>query len=262
MKKYAYYHIYLTEEIGTWAMYILDNFKKMEDSGLVDKLENIYISVIGNENSIALSKHLTDCLSSKYIFTPFVNTFDNDRHLATYDQNSSKNVNENVTIKMLYDHACREDAFFLYNHSKAITTFEKLLRYGHVDQFINNFYWKEFLLWGVIDEWEKCVKALDVYYDVAGANFFNVPEPHYSGNIWWSKSSHLKKLPEPTNDDWWFSMKTNHWDKWFRDCDIRYKDEMWLCSIKDTKVFNLKDVENLVGTRNLGWRRTPKKLYA
>ena len=41
--------------------------------------------------------------------------------------------------------------------------------------------------------WEKILKYLETY-DTVGVNLHTNPVLHYSGNFWWSKSSHIKTL--------------------------------------------------------------------
>jgi hypothetical protein len=263
VKKYAYYHLYLTDDVAAWSSFLLDNYKKMEDSGLLDELEKIHLIVIGNIDNIRLAYGLAKTLSNKYEFTAYDNPMGNDNNLLSLNDAHSfpPQVNENTTIKLLYDHACKEDAYFLYNHSKGITSFERYLKTYNFDCFINYYYWKEYLVWGVIDEWKQCINSLDSNFDVAGTNYMTEPEPHYSGNFWWTKSSHVKKLPDPITDQWWFDLQKDHWHEWFRHASIRYKDEMWVCSEKETNAFNIKDISSVTSTRLFEARAT-KKFYA
>lgn len=262
MKKYAYYHLYLTDDVGAWSSYLLDNFKRMEDHGLLDELEKIHLIVIGNLNNIGLAYHLSKTLSEKYEITAYANPMGEDKNLLSLDnaQAFSPQVNENVTMKAIYDHACREDAYFLYNHSKGITSFERYLKTSQYDGFINYYYWKEFLTWGVIDEWKNCMTALDTDFDVAGTNFLAAPEPHYSGSFWWTKSSHVRRLPDPSTNEWWFDMQRDHWNLHLRTASVRFKDEMWVCSKKDTKAYNVKEIK--AASPYLFQVRATKNLYA
>jgi hypothetical protein len=80
--------------------------------------------------------------------------------------------------------------------------------------------WRKYMSYFVIDKWENRVKELEEY-DCTGVNFSeknnNIPR-HYSGNFWWSKSSHIKKN---------------------KDIMERYPDrmfcEMWLCQSEESK---------------------------
>ena len=262
MKKYAYYHSYLTDDVAAWSSILLNNYKKMEDSGLLDELDKIYLVVVGSPTNVKMAYGLSKHLSDKYEFIAYKNPMENDKKLVELnnDKLSPPHVSENVTIKHLYDHACREDAYFLYNHSKGVTTFERFLKQGYYNWFINHYYWKEFITWGVIDEWKNCVEALEIY-DVVGANYQTTPEPHFSGNFWWSKSSHIKKLPDPSTEQWWFDLQKDHSNKWLRNASVRFKDEMWVCSEKNTMTLNVKDISS-VASASLIKARAIKNLYA
>ena len=265
MKKYAYYHLYLTDDVGAWSSYLLENYKRMEDNKLLDELEKIHLVVIGTPHNIGLAYNLSRTLSEKYEFSAYENPMGEDRNLLLLDnpQSFPPQVNENVTTKKIYDHACREDAYFLYNHSKGITSFERFLKTGQYDAFINYYYWKEYLTWGVIDEWRNCIEALsDMDYDVAGTNYLHGPEPHYSGSFWWTKSSHIRNLPDPIENEWWFALQKDHPNYHLRHASVRFKDEMWVCSKQNTKALNIKDISPYLRTLYLFEARAIKKFYA
>ena len=46
MKKVAFYHVYLTDDPGTWINVLLEQFKCMEDSNLLKNLDSFYITCI------------------------------------------------------------------------------------------------------------------------------------------------------------------------------------------------------------------------
>jgi hypothetical protein len=63
----------------------------------------------------------------------------------------------------------------------------------------------------------SCNKLKDLYIEL-------FDEVHYSGNFWWSKSSHIKNLPNMSN---W--LPDGNYLRW------RVMAEMWLCQIPDGK---------------------------
>ena len=269
MKKYAYYHLYLTEDVAAWSLYLLDNHKKMEDTGLLDELEKIHLVVVGNHENIQMAYRIIRILdtSNKYDFHAYENVINDEQMKHVYNNNLKNNekimpITENVTLKKIYDHACVEEAYFLYNHSKGITSFERSLKLGlhdmhKIDIFINYYYWKEFLSWGVIDKWRDCVSALDNLFDTAAANYSDDPKPHYSGNVWWSKSSHISKLPDPSSNNWWFDLQEKTKNNFLKNATLRFKDEFWICNI-ETKSYNIIDMNPVVSC----WKKTTKNLYA
>lgn len=256
--------MYLTEDNGAWSSYLLENYKRMEDNGLLDVLEKIYLIAIGKEKNLTMADKLSAALSNKYVFIPYKNTFnsDSDLNLLNNDRMHVPQVSENVTMKLIYDHACIEDAYFMYNHSKGITSFERHLSKEKYQEFINYYYWKEYISWGVIDNWKLCNTMLDNDFHTAGTNYYDVPHKHYSGNTWWATSRYIRALPDPTTNEWWEDIQRTTTDIWLKNCSIRYKDEQWLCCHPDVKIFNLLNIEPILGKKDLAYARAIKKLYA
>ena len=50
MNKIAYYHTYLTDNSAVWSSIIMEQFKVMEDSGLLDELDEINITAITQDD--------------------------------------------------------------------------------------------------------------------------------------------------------------------------------------------------------------------
>jgi hypothetical protein len=96
--------------------------------------------------------------------------------------------------------------------------------------------------WGVIGNWKTCVDSLNSH-DTAGIDYRNNP-PHYKGNFWWTKSSHVRTLQHPENDHWWNELKQNSQDPWIRNVSNRFRSEFWVCSRPNTKSFNIKENDN------------------
>lgn len=70
--------------------------------------------------------------------------------------------------------------------------------------------WIETMCYFNISCFEQRLLDLEVY-DATGVDYHESPFRHFSGNFWWSKSSHIKKLPLLTNED-------------------RHAAERWVCS--------------------------------
>ena len=81
--------------------------------------------------------------------------------------------------------------------------------------------WVRYLDLYNIHHWKTHVRNLNSY-DTSGCFMIQDP-PHYSGNFWWTKSSHLRKLPLLDKNN------TPHLNR----------GEFWLCSPENTKMFNL-----------------------
>jgi len=140
------------------------------------------------------------------------------------------------------------------------------LRKGVVEKFKMYYYWRHYLTWGVVENWRKCVNALETH-DVAGINFYENPAPHFSGGFWWANTDHLKKLENPDTKHWWYQLKEKTKDEWLKTCSDRFRDEMWLCNASSphyppnprVKVFNL---QHLPQQSNPAAVVLPRRYYA
>ena len=93
-------------------------------------------------------------------------------------------------------------------------------------------------------------------------NYQETPAAHFSGAFWWAKSSYIKTLPNPWENDWWFNIQKNTQDQWLKTAPIRFKDEMWICSNRQAKIHSIKNIIGLVSNNNLSMVTLPRKLYS
>jgi hypothetical protein len=172
-----------------------------------------------------------------------------------------KTITENVTYRKLYNHALnsKEEELFCYIHTKGITRTIDYLRLD-MESIKRYYYWRQYLNWGVLTNWKKCVEKIEKEnYDVAGINFTTSPSPHFSGNFWWARTGHIKSLPNPATIKWWHDLQANSQDHWLRNvADDRYRDEQWLCSKEGTKIYNVADLDH---HKNPAFRLLPLREY-
>lgn len=159
---------------------------------------------------------------------------------------SPHTITENYTFRRIYEDCqnAEEEFYVMYIHTKGITSCMRLMSKNCIlaQSFKNYYYWRQFLNWGVIKRWRSCVDALDDN-DVAGVNFFSSPSPHFSGNFWWAKSSYIKTLPNPATKDWWYALKEKTSNIWLKGASDRFRDEQWVCSNPDVKVYKVIDMD-------------------
>jgi hypothetical protein len=124
-----------------------------------------------------------------------------------------------------------EDFYVLYLHTKGVS-------FPNSQPVID---WTNYLSYFNIDKWKDRIIDLSVH-DCSGVNLAGNPADikehpstwghnsiplHYSGNFWWSKASHIKKLPNPV--DW---VPDDNYIKW------RHMAEMWVCQIEEASYAN------------------------
>lgn len=264
MNKYIYYHLYLPDEAAAWSNYLLEQFKLAEDFGLIDEIKNFHLVVVGKDRNVDMVRGLASSLSNKIIIHQYEDRFTKDSDLHSLDRDlygqGTRPITEHATMELIYEHALREDAHFLYMHAKGVTSYERCLRAGRYDEFKNYFYWRKFLEWGVVEKWRVCNALLEEEgYDVVGCNYAPWPMKHFSGNYWWSKSSYIRTIPDIRDMNWWHSqlntypvMQTLTW---------RLRDEMWICCHPDCKIYSLKNADRPPPDGTLAVDFMPRKKY-
>lgn len=242
-KRHLYYHIYLTDDHAKWVYPFLEQFKLMEDVGLLDMFDSIDVSVISSgmqklDNFVRL---IDTYDTKKNIVVHAYDTEHVDDHLLFGNLNARSNaLTENITMKRIFDdvHSRYDDNdLVLYLHAKGLTSVDNHLMRGQANTFKNYYYWRHFLNYGVIEKWKECVDAVSNDFDIAGANYFDDPVPHFSGTMWWANVKYLRSLPNPESLDWWNEMKSETSNQWLKTAENRFRDEMWICSNKNHKAF-------------------------
>jgi hypothetical protein len=139
-----------------------------------------------------------------------------------------------------------------------VTSYQRHLRAEKYVEFKNYFYWRKFLEWGTIEHWIDCVNHLNDS-DVVSCNYAPWPMKHFSGNYWWSKSEYIKKLPDLRNMDWWKGELETY--PIMKDLTWRLRDEMWICSHKNCKIYSLANASKPPPESNLANEFFPRKKY-
>lgn len=196
--------------VGSVNQVLWDLLTRIKQSGLYDAANKIYLVFNGDRKHLAFN-----LVSDKYVII---------------DANPDISKCEFPTLDLICEHCKEEDLNVLYLHTKGVT------KPGY-QQIID---WTNLLSHFNINKWEDRLKDLKEN-DCSGINFFGNPNDinehpstwgygkaplHYSGNFWWSKSSHIRKLPNMSN---W--LPDGNYLRW------RVMAEMWICQIQDGKYF-------------------------
>ena len=236
MKNILYYHLYCCDNQSVWKKILFEQIEKTVQSGLMRHLNKIKVTAIiqNTETVESLAEYLSD-YKVEIDIEPVSNPYDSDIEMIS-QINTDKTITENYTMRKIYRDCMESSEPFnvCYIHSKGITAHlkEELTRQSMYAL------WRQFLDWGVIENWKACVDALKSH-DIAGVNFYEYPSKHFSGNFWWAKSDYIKRLPDPSTLNWWKNIKKETSDSWLKNVSDRFRDEQWPCSLPEAKIFNL-----------------------
>lgn len=177
---HLFFHIWIT---GDWKQVAQKIWNRIVTSGLVDKLESINISILGGSEV-----HVQDIFgeySVNYI-------------LVT----SNQKLYERGILNYIGKYSKNHDGYYLYINTFGVNK----------SKFIGVKDWQEMLIYFTIDKWSVCVKKL-FEHDALGVNLKKMDESqlkqitttdldqtwYFSGNFWWARSEHLKKLTNVGN---------------------------------------------------------------
>jgi len=198
---YIFMHVCCIEN---WKEIYLDQINTIKQSGLYEKVDSIYVGILGefDKNDFEDSK-------IKILYTDYRTNFYEIKTI-----NYMKGFLESSEIK---------DAYILYIHTKGV-------RNAGNKETIKS--WRKMMEYFLIECHEKCLTFLEDY-DTLGCNVINKGDIrvnkdhayHYSGNFWWSKKSYIKNLP-------YLDIELSQ-----KSVQLRFRGENWILSAyPNTKV--------------------------
>lgn len=181
MKKNIFWHIC---ELNNWKLVVEDQIATIIKSGLLEKIDNIYITFLGNH--ISNIEYITK-ISKKII----IYNFHND--VSQYERSCLHSLKE----WSLYN-----NSIVLYIHSKGVTRPNT----DTISYNDNVWSWRKMMEFFLIEHHDICINKILEGFDVIGCNLvdhgYDVPSidneshrMHFSGNFWWSHTNHIRKLP-------------------------------------------------------------------
>ncbi len=181
-----YFHICC---INHWRDIVSNLLFKIKHSGLYDKVFEIRCTILGSHNNDPIF---------------------NDAKIKILYESNDMSLHEKCIINILYEDSKNDDFYVLYIHSKGV----KHLNLGTES---NVYDWTDYMGHFNIYHHSKCIELLQDN-DTVGVNLqISHDYPlHYSGNFWWSKTSHIRNLKIIT-DNYYNSCEfwvTNHIGKY------------------------------------------------
>jgi len=167
---YIYFHICC---INNWKEIYSRLIFKIKNSGLYNLIKEIRCVILGNDEN--------------FINDPKINVIYRSSNIYLY---------EKKIINLLYNDCINNDCinndndfYVLYIHTKGVKHF------NHPIYEKNVYDWTEYMCYFNIYNFNLCINELN-NSDAIGVNLQSSHDYplHYSGNFWWSKSSHIRKL--------------------------------------------------------------------
>jgi len=169
----GYMHVY---QVHNWSEIMEQQLYRIKKSSLFNKMEKLYVGVIGKEPVRALGKKIE----------------------IIYQIDKPK-LYESLTLTCLHLNSHTFNGQVFYTHTKGVS------RNSPQPQTD----WRKMMEHFIIDRHKECLKELNKN-DVVGINWhlgnghMNAKikfaegakvTPHFSGNFWWANTDYIKKLP-------------------------------------------------------------------
>jgi hypothetical protein len=195
-----YINVAVTGNVNTVLNDLLSN---IHSSGLYEKCWKVFLVINGDVNQL---------------------NFERKKKYFVWNPNKGIDKCEFPTLDLMWSHSQDDDITMLYLHTKGVSRTSNQIKD-----------WVSLLTYFNVNKWSDRLTDLESN-DVVGVNLqgnkddikeqpstwgYGKSPIHYSGNFWWSKSSHIRKLKEPST--------------WCPSNDyIRYRImcEMWVCSVE------------------------------
>ena len=159
----------------------LDQYNYIKQSGLYDKLDYIFVTMLGNYKKLPCDYKLK---------------------LIYYSQNSNEWEFPNYKRIKFFSDNVDDNIKILEIHTKGV------LNKPH------SYEWRKYLEYFLIEQHQLCIENLDNFKCIGVnqqyyINNENKYKNHYSGNFWWSSSHYIKNLPQINMNDDRYSVE--HW---------------------------------------------------
>lgn len=178
---FGVYYIYCNND---WKSIFTEQIGDIKRSGILDLLKTLYLSINYNTDE-----------DLNFIRNE-IDNFSNIKIANTY----TENYYEFEALRVVKEICKKYDCNICYIHTKGAGISEKNKNFyynatdlDHLNKCVAS--WRRFMESHILYKANHIIEKLQVY-DACGVNLCEDPCKHFSGNFWWSKSSHINKLPD------------------------------------------------------------------
>lgn len=170
MEEYIYFHI---AAIGRYQSIVTEMYNTMLESGILDRITEMRYCVTGkkeNKDWVVATLAHPRC------------------RLYAYEESTMSY--ERFTLDLLHRDALaypgNNEFRVLYLHSKGVTK----------PHTAGGRAWRNLMMHFLVTHHTYCLDLMQsAPYEAVGVLFRAIPQPHFSGNFWWSTRSYLRTLP-------------------------------------------------------------------
>jgi hypothetical protein len=157
---------------GEWKRSLIMLLDCIKNSKLYEKIKEIRLGIV-NDSGVIIDNGILNDPIFKIVYIGKSLEYERPTLLHMHKMSKVENVN------------------YFYLHTKGISHFG-----NNNEKYIID--WINLMLYWNIEKWELAIEKLKVH-DTYGCNDIGY---HYSGNFWWSKSSHIRRLPNVIGSDY------------------------------------------------------------
>jgi hypothetical protein len=180
------------------------------------------------------NKEITSEISFEYKVREYINLRYPFVNILDIRDTGEPNLCEGQTLKLLWDRCNEVDVDVLYIHGKGVISSSAPV--GNWRDILNHYF---------ITKWPEAISNLS-HSDVVGIRDAT-PETEKlmtSGNFWWSKSSHIRTLPDPVQSQNYMTDPAFHPNgpsyRWAMEYWVRLNNPSFHCLV-DTKTCHFDD---------------------
>ena len=161
--------------MGLWRTIVKNLVKCLAESGLM-KIAHFHIGILGSPKDVKL------CKESCALLGP----------LTVFQAADDLSLYEHFTLEWLQEIVqalpVEQVRPVLYLHTKAVSRTKPCEIHFHT--------WRDYMVHCLVSRWQEALEVMQDTKSLAvSVNYRGGPKPHFSGNLWWSHSKHLRSLP-------------------------------------------------------------------
>jgi hypothetical protein len=169
MKK-VYIH---TPDMPGWDTTLVEILEKMDRSGMIAGVDEINICANGIFSNMQM--RLLPLLNSNPKFK-----------LVQVNGDAAKWEWPTINRLKADADASDSDDIICYTHLKGLT---RLMDQKTID-------WRNYLCYWTIERWQDSLDKINEGHELVGVNWMDQPWSHLSGNMWWTTTNYLRRLPK------------------------------------------------------------------